>query len=263
MAGQIVDNYQSKARQDYASKSREANKMLRVGRYLEDADKEPLIWENIFDNLGLGSALSGAKILDVGCGCGNFTDNMILLAQEKSLALTLVDFPEVMDALRSQYSQAELGSDISLIAGAFPDGLDADFLSGQRFDYILMYNMIQCSGQPVELIRAAARLLAPYGCLFVGDVPNVNRKGRFLASAKGRVFDAAYKKLTLEQLPVYTSHEDFVTQCQVGNTSVNDGLVVTVFTEFRKAGYDVFVLPQPMAFPFSFTREDILIRRYD
>lgn len=258
-----IDNFQLTARKSYAERVHEANKTLRVGRYSEDVDKEPLIWTNIYENLGLGSASSRASILDVGCGCGNFTDNMVRLAQERSLSLTLVDFPEVMDALRSQYSPADLGSNITLTTGAFPEELDERFLSDQRFDYILLYNMIQCSGQPIELVRAAARLLAPYGCLFVGDVPNVNRKGRFLSSVKGRQFDAAYKKLMLEQLPVYTSHQDFVDKDHTGNTNVNDDMVITIFAEYRKAGYDVFVLPQPMTFPFCFTREDILIRRYD
>jgi len=62
---------------------------LRVGRYPEDAEKEPAIWEKILDNLGLRDATSGATILDVECGCGNFTGNIVRLARQKSLFLTI------------------------------------------------------------------------------------------------------------------------------------------------------------------------------
>jgi SAM-dependent methyltransferase len=259
-----MDDMLSEARKIYADLvSHENDKTVRVGRYPGDADKEPAIWENILDNLGLRDAPAGGKFLDVGCGCGKFTDNAIRLAKMKSLSLDLIDFPEIIDVLRSQYLPSDLAGNIRLIPGAFPSELPAGYASNARFDYILMYSVIHYSGQPLELIRAAVRMLAPHGRLFLGDVANVNKKGRFLASARGREFDAAYKKLPLGEVPVYSSHEDFVASGQAGNTNVNDDMVTTAFAEFRDAGYDVFVLPQPSTFPFCFTREDILIRRYD
>ena len=102
------------------------------------------------------------------------------------------------------------------------------------------------------------RLLRAGGRLLIGDLPNISKKGRFLASASGRRFDAEYKGVPLETLPVYDSHHDLpsasLAQPETSWVTRSD-LIIDVMRRYRHQGYDVYILEQPLGLPFCYTRE--------
>ena len=57
-----------------------------------------------------------------------------------------------------------------------------------KYERILLYSVIHYTDQPKELIFSALAHLAPGGMLLIGDIPNISRKGRFLATEHGRIF---------------------------------------------------------------------------
>jgi SAM-dependent methyltransferase len=154
-------------------------------------------------------------------------------------------------------------SSFKLIKGYFPE----DYLfDEQRFDRILLYSVLHYTDDPYMVIDKALTLLKPYGKLLLGDLPNINQKGRFLSSEKGKIFEAEYKKVPVNKLPVYKDHADFVNKMKADEnyySLLNDELIYKIQKSYTEQGYDVFILPQPNELPFSKTRHDILICKYD
>jgi 2-polyprenyl-3-methyl-5-hydroxy-6-metoxy-1,4-benzoquinol methylase len=237
------------------------NLTVASGRFLQDASKEKDIWEDIIFKLDLQPQDS---ILDIGCGFSNVSTNLARFACKNNSPLTLMDFPNVIDALTKHLELTQVTSKIKFIKGVFPEDFPKNTIKKEQFDKILTYSVVQCTNDPFNFIEKAIQFLKPNGKLLVGDLPNVNKKGRFLASKAGKAFDAAYKNKEIAEIPTYKSHREFVEKNgSTHNIEINDMLIQKIIKKYRNKGYDVYILPQPIALPFSKTREDLVICRHD
>jgi cyclopropane fatty-acyl-phospholipid synthase-like methyltransferase len=235
---------------------------LASGRHSNDSKKEKFILADIIAKLTIEP---NDSILDIGCGYGLVAFDMLQFAILNKSSLTLMDFPNVIDALQKYIEKNNISTDnIQFIKGIFPEDCPIQF--NNSFDKIISYGVILYTKQPDYFIDEAIKLLKPNGKLLIGDVTNVNKKGRFLASSFGRAFDANYKGIDISDIKLYPSHLNFVKEAKKSesiNTLLNDEFILRVIKKYRKLGYDVYVLPQNNTLPFSYTREDILICRND
>jgi SAM-dependent methyltransferase len=99
------------------------------------------------------------RLLDFGCGGGAFLEQMHYAGWQ----VTGVDMSEVA----VQRVRAELG--VRALAGSLPH----PELPEPSFDVVTMWHSLEHVHNPVEVLRAAHRLLAPGGLLVV-EVPNID-----------------------------------------------------------------------------------------
>ena len=229
-----------------------------VGRNSLMKVNEEYIFQDICSKLSVGN---GEKILSIGVGCGQIAKLWLRKAIEMELALHFNDFPKVINKIKSDilplFSSEQLN--LTFVDGIFPYDIH-DNLVGLKFDCIDLYSVIHCSDEPLMIIESAVSLLSPGGRLLIGDIPNLDKKGRFLSSNKGRLFEANYKGITVDNVRVYKNHNEFTSQALIdGAPKLDDDLVVDILMKYRKKGFDAYLLNQPTTLPFCYTREDILI----
>jgi 2-polyprenyl-3-methyl-5-hydroxy-6-metoxy-1,4-benzoquinol methylase len=116
-------------------------------------------WRKRSDELYLGEAIPDGRLLDVGCGKGDFLARM--RRQGWNVEGLEVD-PDAVDMARAEHGLTiHLGD---LESRAFP---------GDSFDAITMNHVIEHIHDPVSLIRECRRVLRPGGRLVL-VTPNVN-----------------------------------------------------------------------------------------
>lgn len=254
----MTDTRQKQSVEHYRRIARDpgADGAAAVSRPASTIGKGGAIWRDIRGKLGLRR---GGRFLDIGCGFGEVTQKFLADAERIELDVVLVDIPEVVARLRRE--EPLPSGRVRCYGGVFPSRLPVGFRQEKSFDFVLAYSVLHYTDQPRRFIAAACRLLAPGGRLLIGDLPNVHRKGRFLASAFGRQFEAAYRGMPESALPRYRDQQEYFRRCRDQNRGINDSLITDTLRTYRKRGYDVFVLPQPVTMPFAHTREDLLICR--
>jgi SAM-dependent methyltransferase len=247
----------------YSNLAREnANKTSIAGRYDFDGGKEQFIVDDVILKLDIREKSS---FFDIGCGAGLVAKYLINYLHTLDVTLTMMDIEEIISVLEKDIIADTKLPDLKLqlLHGYFPEDYP---LVGQKFDRILLYAVLYQVDNPMKIIQEAVELLKPYGKLLLGDLPNISRKGRFLSSEEGRIFDAAYKNMRLEDMPVYKNHHDFVEKTIADPkyySLIDDQFINNVYQKYSNMGYDVFILPQPHNLPFSRTRHDVLICKYD
>ena len=189
-------------------------------------------------------------MLEIGCGPGNL---LIPLAARVAQAEG-IDHPDVIARARERCRDER----IRFHAGFFPEVR----VEG-RFDRVLIYGVIHILPDWPTLQRfldVAAQLVAPGGRLLIGDIPNADRKRRFLDSDAGRRFDAEWKR---SMAAVNTEAPDpfaaFAGAPAVH--TLDDQSVLELLERFRAQGFRAQVLSQRPELPFGHTREDILLER--
>lgn len=203
----------------------------------------------------------GNSVFVVGVGCGEVCDLWIKLALKLNLQLYLNDFPPVVNKIRKEIlPKYEFKKQYPiLIEGIFPAEVTKK-LSGVKFDCIDIYSVIHYTDFPEKIIDDAVSFLMNGGRCLIGDIPNLSKKGRFLSSRAGRDFEAKYRNKTIDEIPIYQNHRDFVEfSLANGAPKIDDDFIFSVMRKFRESGHDVYALCQPTSLPFCHTREDILI----
>lgn len=257
-----MDTYDQKSREYYSNLAlNKANRSAISGRYDIDKGKEPLIANDILTKLDLRKK---QVLFDIGCGASPLTEILVKHLIDMEIQATFMDVDAVINVLTElPILKTGVGSQFRVIKGYFP----YDYREiGEVYDRILLYGVIQCTGNPFKIIREAVDILGPGGKLLVGDLPNISQKGRFLSSDSGAAFEAKYRNTSREHLPMYVDHHAYVHAMKNDPdyySLIDDSFVRKVYDTFTNEGLDVFVMPQPEELPFGKTRHDILIRKYD
>ncbi len=228
---------QRRANSHFAQLSAEAHPSQRVGRPERAFGVETLIIQEIDRIASLGSRRS---ILDIGCGCGIIAKELVEIAHNNSIQLTLMDIEPVLDTLRRDIPIEQLNS-YTGIAGNFPN----DYLdNSSRYDLIIAYSVLHYISSPLDFIEKCVSLLSRDGILIVGDIPNLDKLKRF------RIING----------------EDFrspnLFRRYLGKNSI-DGItekrLFKIVKALRRKGIEAYLYPQNINLPHSGSREDLVI----
>lgn len=191
----------------------------------------------------------GRTLVDIGSGCGTLARRLIDWCATMQHTLVLVDSDEMLRQLPPAPHALR-------VAGRFPDVAGRiEALVGDGADAVLIYGVLSVvflEANPFLFVDRAAALLRPGGRLLIGDVPNVSKLRRFLASSAGAQYHRAYMR---------TADDPHVGAFEAAGDRIDDGVVLGILSRARAGGYDAYVLPQSDSAPLSNRREDILIIR--
>lgn len=201
------------------------------------------IWADIKAKLP-ALTLRGARVLDIGPGCGELPRRLIEDAEALGHEVVMIDHKAMLDHLPAS-------PNVRHIDGRFPDDLG----DVGAFDAILLYNILHnamLEANPFAFVDAAMARLSPGGALLIGDIPNYSKLRRFLVSERGIEHHKVYMRTTeAPDVPAFA----------IAEGRIDDGLVFGLLLRARQAGYDAYVLPQPPELPLANRREDVLIVR--
>lgn len=173
-------------------------------------------------------------ICDIGCGCGDLAHGLCRWTRDRRHTLVLVDSKEMLAHLPDW-------SNIKKSPGKFPNTKLVRQYRG-RVDAVLCYSVLQyVYGQQdvFTFIEQALELLTGGGILLIGDIPNEDKRDRFLKTPEGAAF-----RTTLGR-------------DRTGK--IGDSLIFAVMVRFRRLGFETYLVPQPATLPLHNRREDVLI----
>lgn len=182
-------------------------------------------------------------VLDIGCGCDVLTHKIIDVCKQQNHILILNDSAEMLDNLpKENYTKR--------VAGKFP--LEHPVLKRYKgkVDYILCYSVlfyVFANDNIYQFIHEAVDMLKSGGRMLIGDIPNFDKRNRFLNSDEGKIFLRSNKNLKGA-----TAHENL-------NQKMDDTVIFSIMMRLRKFGCETYLLPQNANLPMANRREDILI----
>lgn len=214
-----------------------------AGRYAFQAVAERRIIPDVAAKLALDSQ---DTLLEIGCGPGNLLLPLSFMVAEASGI-------DNSAAIKRLQERSGLSKQIEGIVGDF---LTME-LSTKRYTKVLIYSVIQYMAGLEEaktFVARALQLLSPGGYMLLGDLPNSDKKLRWIKSSAGQQSYAEWQALVSEAgvHPLSSQPDDdrLVT--------IDDEFVHSLMRLARNSGFESFVLPQPSVLPFGNTREDIL-----
>lgn len=214
----------------------------KAGRYAFQAEAESAVVDDIAAKLWLSPADS---LLDIGCGTGN----LLIPLSFRVRSAAGVDHEKVIGVLQRRHPE------IKTHAGNF---LSVSIAG--KFDKILIYSVLHYLTDEFEVcrfLRKALKLLRPGGRLLAGDIPNADRKRRFMESDFGRAFNekwAAQGNGGNEFFEAINADKKMV--------EFNDEMIKRTINRLGLRACDYSIRTQPVNLPFGHTREDILIVKH-
>lgn len=191
------------------------------------------ILSDITDKLQLGGK-SRRILCDIGCGCGDLTLGLCRWTRKHRDTYVLVDSPEMLSLLPDW-------PNLKKFPGKFPNPALLRKYKGKAHA-ILCYSVLQyIYGQDdiFSFIKNALELLTRDGILLLGDIPNEDKRDRFLRSPEGKPFR---KTLGRDR-----------------TGKIGDAVILSLLTRFRRLGYETYLLPQAPGLPMANRREDIAV----
>ena len=210
-----------------------------------DGEVEETILNDIWKKI---SQKSNQDILDLGCGCGPLANLIIERCILNSHSLTMMDQELVLSKISSSNQNSNR---VKLVPGIFP--YESNLLGQQSFDSIILYGVIHITTDPINFIYSLTEFLKPGGHLLIADIPNSDKKKRFLLTNHGKQIDKDYRSKFIPNNNVMSS------TASKPLIEFDDRFVTTLLGLIRAKGYESFLLPQPVGLPFCFTRDDILV----
>ena len=230
------------ALEQYGRRAKLDNVQEIAGRFGFQKKAEQYLLLDLVDKLSLTPE---DDVLEIGCAAGNLLIPLSFFVR----SMTGIDHKDLLRTLKSRLPKEK---NITLIPGNF---LDVK-VSGS-FSRILIYSVIHYLKDEAELekfIRKAVAVLRPGGKILIGDIPNMDRKRRFLRTTEGKKFDAHWRTLVKNNMGnnigLIGAHFE-----------IGDDVIARLLRLFKKLRLHAQVLRQPKTHAFSHTREDILAER--
>jgi SAM-dependent methyltransferase len=231
---------------NYGKRAENLKDTLQVaGRMPAQRSAERLIVSDIIEKLQISP---DDNCLDIGCNVGNILLPLSFMVK----SMVGIDNESCTNRLKNRFD----GDNITLIHGDF---LVLDF-NGKEFNKIIIYSVLHYLGQAEvdPFIKKAVSLLAPGGCMLLGDIPNLSLKMRFLESECGKLFQKKWDLLCQET-------ECDMVVCEYPQdpdiAEFDDECILLILRTLREMGLNAYILPQNPRLPFGNTREDILVIR--
>lgn len=214
------------------------------GRYLSQQDAELLIPADIVYKLMINES---DNLLDIGCGSGTIANALSDFAG----SVTGCDHKMVVENLSDTYRKENL----SFCGADF-----FEFSPDEQFNKVILYGVIQTlpDYETVEtFVDKAISHMRSDGRLLIGDIPNQDKKRRFLNSDYGKRFQKAWEKQQSDSEP----NPDLEFFYNHGSKVVDftDDVLMKLLIHIRSIGHHAYVVDQPQKLPFGNTREDILV----
>jgi 2-polyprenyl-3-methyl-5-hydroxy-6-metoxy-1,4-benzoquinol methylase len=190
----------------------------------------------------------GRRVLDVGPGCSDLPMMLVGHCRTQGHELHLLDSAEMLAHLPD-------GAGVHKHAAMFPNCPEFLRAHAGGFDVVLCYSVLHYVLVDVAFFRfldQALALLAPGGQFLIGDIPNVSKRKRFLASDGGIRFNKQFMQ---------TGHAPEVRFNCIEHDRIDDAIVMALLQRARLQGFDAYVLPQAADLPMANRREDLLIVR--
>ena len=116
-------------------------------------------------------------MIDIGCGCSGLSKEIINISKQKKINLVLLDIAPVINNIKNKNKFKK----IKFIKGKFQN-----IKFKKKYDFVLIYSVIHYVNNPHNFIKKAFNILAEGGKMLIGDIPNINKKKRFINSFKGK-----------------------------------------------------------------------------
>jgi 2-polyprenyl-3-methyl-5-hydroxy-6-metoxy-1,4-benzoquinol methylase len=211
-------------------------------------DREGYIFDDILAKIPIMHQ-KNKQILDIGPGCAELPRLLAEFCQAQGNQLFFIDAPEMLELL----PQTDF---IKHIPGKFPSETSnfIETYSG-KIDVIICYSVfhyIYVEGNIYKFLDDALSLLADGGAMLLGDIPNISKRKRFFSSNNGRDFHQKFMNTTDAPRVQFNCLEP---------EGIDDGVISGIVQRYRCAGFDVYILPQPVCLPMANRREDLLFIR--
>lgn len=219
--------------------------IIQNGRYEAQKTAELLIPADVVSKLKFNG---NDEFLDIGCGLGLNLDVGSNIVQRA----VGCDHPYVIEKLKRKFTNINA----DLVGGNF---LELTF--EKRFTKILAYSVLPALPdiQTVnKFIDKVISLLSPSGMALLGDLANIDKKNRFLASSRGKLFQLEWNKSMIDS-QIDKESSDYQTKRETKSVIMDDDIILGLAARIRKKDFNAYILDQPQNLPFGNTREDILI----
>jgi len=221
---------------------------LETGRYKFQKKEEKKIIIEIIKILELNKK---DKILDIGCGTGDIA----IPLSRKVKSVTAVDFPKIIRHLKKRADRKKIKNI------KFTPSNILNLKIKKKFDKVLAYSLVHYmknNDQLKKFLKNLLRLTSSNGIILIGEIPNISMKKRFLKSKTGKKIN---KKFNLNLNKLKKKYSSF--QYKEKFIQIYDKEIKFMINYCNKFGADAYILPIKRGLPFSHTRINILIKKYD
>lgn len=200
------------------------------------------ILEDIYTKLPIDKT-QNKVIIDIGSGCDELTFELIEVCKKNNHTLVLIDSDEMLANIPDSKGVVKIG-------GKFPFSNNElkDYIG--KTDYVLCYSVlfyVFANDNLYLFLHEALNLLKANGKFLIGDIPNIDKRDRFLESEEGKKF-----LQNSGQVKGSTAHDN-------RDQKMDDSIVLAIVARLRRFGCEAYVIPQNDNLPMSNRREDILV----
>lgn len=214
-----------------------------AGRYEFQQNAERKIIIDVIEKLEIDSNNS---LIEIGCGPGNLLIPLSYLVREAHG----IDNSE---AIKRMEERIKGDKRIVSYSGNF---FEVDF-GKLVFDKILIYSVMQYLSNIEEakkFLSKALKLLAPGGRLLLGDLPNKDKKTRWMSTQRAKEIQKEWSRKIAENGKHPLEGEATDTQMSI----IDDSAIYELVKYGRELGFESYIMPQNAGLPFSNTREDVM-----
>ena len=190
------------------------------------------------------------NLLDIGCNTGNLSIPLSFFVHKTYGIDNLKFIKKFEDRFRSE--------NLSLLGKNF---LDYNNEFNQKFDKILIFSVIQYLknfDDIINFLNKAINLLSPNGIMYIGDLPNLDKKIQFEKTNKFKLINNQWAKLK--------SNQNFIEDYQELNKKIkiltlDDKKIDKIIKLIKRKNLKIYKKDQPKNLCMSYTRTDVLIKK--